>query len=316
MKIERDRVQVKSGIRHGVTLGSPLALEIANLDFPNWERDRMAIWEPAEDVAPITLPRPGHADLAGMQKYGTKDLRNILERASARETAARVAAGAVAKADCGGSASNCEVTSCESGRRPSRCATNLALEDFEGVDDSPVRCLDKGASERMKAAIKAAGQRHDTLGGVFEVWAFGLMPGLGSHCEPGHPARRPARPRDALHPGDQGRGARRGLRAGAAARQPVPRRDLLERGAWLLPPHQPLRRSRRRHDPRGAAARAGSHEADLHAHAAARLRRHRDEGASQAFKERSDICAVPAAAVVGEAAVAFVLAQAPSRSSG
>ena len=74
MKIERDRVQVKSGIRHGVTLGSPLALEIANLDFPNWERDRMSIWEPAEDVAPITLPRPGHADLAGMQKYGTKDL--------------------------------------------------------------------------------------------------------------------------------------------------------------------------------------------------------------------------------------------------
>jgi chorismate synthase len=98
MKIERDRVQVKSGIRHGMTLGSPVTLEIANLDFPNWERDRMAIWEPAEDVAPITLPRPGHADLAGMQKYGTKDLRNILERASARETAARVAADAVAKA--------------------------------------------------------------------------------------------------------------------------------------------------------------------------------------------------------------------------
>ncbi len=99
MKIETDRVQVKSGLRHGRTIGSPLTLEIPNLDFANWEADRMAIWAPAEDAAavnPITLPRPGHADLAGMLKYGTDDLRPILERASARETAARVAAGGVA----------------------------------------------------------------------------------------------------------------------------------------------------------------------------------------------------------------------------
>ena len=98
MKIERDRVQVMSGLRHGRTLGSPLMLEIPNLDWPNWERDRMAIWAPPEEaVAPITLPRPGHADLAGMLKFGSDDLRPILERASARETAARVAAGGVAK---------------------------------------------------------------------------------------------------------------------------------------------------------------------------------------------------------------------------
>ena len=98
MKIERDRVQVKTGLRHGVTIGSPLTLEIPNLDFPNWAADRMAVWEPEGEVEPITLPRPGHADLAGMLKYGTDDLRPILERASARETAARVAAGGVAKA--------------------------------------------------------------------------------------------------------------------------------------------------------------------------------------------------------------------------
>ena len=98
MKIETDRVQVKSGLRHGRTIGSPLTLEITNLDFPKWAEDRMAIWEPHDEVEPITLPRPGHADLAGMLKYGTDDLRPILERASARETAARVAAGGVAKA--------------------------------------------------------------------------------------------------------------------------------------------------------------------------------------------------------------------------
>ena len=181
MKIERDRVSVKSGLRHGHTLGSPLTLEIPNKDFVNWEQDRMAVWATDAEVEPITLPRPGHADLAGMLKYGTRDLRNVLERASARETAARVAAGGVAKALLRrfGMEIRSHVTRIGPVLAPPR--DQLTLADFDGVDESPVRCLDPDAGKKMVAAIKAAGQAHDTLGGVFEVVCFNPIPGLGSH---------------------------------------------------------------------------------------------------------------------------------------
>src|SRR5262249_13481919 len=160
-----DRVQVKSGLRHGRTLGSPLTLEIPNLDWPNWERDRMAVWAPEEQVAPVTLPRPGHADLAGALKYGTRDVRPILERASARAAAAGVAAGGVAKALLRRVGTEIRSHVVRIGPEAVEPRDDLVLEDFAGVDESPVRCLDPGVTEAMVAAIKAAGRDHDTLGG-------------------------------------------------------------------------------------------------------------------------------------------------------
>ena len=181
MRIETDTVDVRSGVRHGRTLGSPIALLVANRDYKNWE-DRMNPW-PVEDFEPeeVHLPRPGHADLVGAQKYGHADIRNILERASARETAARVAAGSVARGFLG--ALGVEVHS-----HVTRIASVVAEErealtpaDFAGVDDDPVRTLDKDASKAMVEEINRLRKANESLGGTFEVIAFGLVPGLGSH---------------------------------------------------------------------------------------------------------------------------------------
>src|SRR5213078_373009 len=136
---------------HGRTLGSPVSLRVDNRDFANWE-ERMNPWPVEAEVAEVHLPRPGHADLAGVQKYGFTDVRNVLERASARETAARVAGGALAKA----------------------FLRALAFEDFTEVDVSPVRCLDGCASKAMVEEINVLRKRNESLGGVFEVRAFGL----------------------------------------------------------------------------------------------------------------------------------------------
>src|SRR4051794_5073220 len=180
MKIERDSVEVRSGIRHGRTLGSPIALLVANRDYANWE-ERMNPWPVEAEVEESHLPRPGHADLVGSQKYGHRDVRNVLERASARETAARVAAGAVAKEFL--RALGVEVFS-HVIRIASVSATErepLAPEDFAGVDDSPVRCLDSEAERAMVDEIDRLRKANESLGGIFEVRAFGLMPGLGSY---------------------------------------------------------------------------------------------------------------------------------------
>jgi chorismate synthase len=180
MKIEKDRAEVVAGVRHGRTLGSPVALKIENRDYLNWE-ERMNPWPVEAEVAEVHLPRPGHADLAGVLKYGHTDVRNVLERASARETAARVAAGALAKAylrELGASVFS-HVTRIGTVTAPER--DDLVPEDFEGVDESPVRCLDPAASEAMVAEIDAARKANESLGGVFEVRAFGIVPGIGSH---------------------------------------------------------------------------------------------------------------------------------------
>jgi chorismate synthase len=161
MKIESDRAQVWAGIRHGRTLGSPVALLIENRDHKNWS-ERMSPWPVEEQIDEVHLPRPGHADLAGVMKFGHTDVRNVLERASARETAARVAAGGLAKAFL-------------------RPLGITGPDDFAGVDESPVRCLDADASAAMVAEIDRARKANESLGGVFEVWAFGVLPGLGSH---------------------------------------------------------------------------------------------------------------------------------------
>jgi chorismate synthase len=180
MKIEKDRADVTSGVRHGRTLGGPIALTVANRDFANWE-ERMNPWPVEAEVPEVHLPRPGHADLAGTQKYGFTDVRNVLERASARETAARVAGGAVAKAflralGVGVYSHVIRITGVSAPERE-----DLVPEDFAGVDESPVRCLDPEASQAMVAEINRLRKANESLGGVFEVRAFGLVPGLGSH---------------------------------------------------------------------------------------------------------------------------------------
>jgi chorismate synthase len=180
MKIETDRAEVTAGVRHGRTLGGPIALRVPNRDYANWE-ERMSPWPVEAEVASVHLPRPGHADLVGTWKYGLEDVRDILERASARETAARVAGGAVCKAFLRalGVEVRSHVTQITGVVAPRR--GELRLEDFDEVDASPVRCLDAEASRAMVEEINRLRKANESLGGTFEVVAFGLVPGLGSH---------------------------------------------------------------------------------------------------------------------------------------
>jgi chorismate synthase len=181
MRIETDTADVRSGVRHGRTLGSPIAVLVANRDYANWE-ERMNPW-PVEGFEPeeVHLPRPGHADLVGSWKYGHSDIRNVLERASARETAARVAAGALARSFLAalGVDVRSHVLQIASVRAQER--TDLQPSDFDGVDEDPVRCLDPEASKAMVAEINRLRKANESLGGSFEVLAFGVVPGLGSH---------------------------------------------------------------------------------------------------------------------------------------
>jgi chorismate synthase len=180
MKIETDTVEVRSGLRHGRTLGSPIAVLVANRDYANWE-ERMNPWPVDAAVDEVHLPRPGHADLVGAQKYGHADIRNVLERASARETAARVAAGSIARGFLAalGVSVHSHVTQIASVKAPER--EDLGPADFAAVDEDPVRCLDAEASAAMVAEINRLRKANESLGGTFEVRAFGLVPGLGSH---------------------------------------------------------------------------------------------------------------------------------------
>ena len=190
MKIEKDRAKIISGVRFGMTLGSPIALQIENKDWENW-RDRMAIEESNKGVKEVSVPRPGHADLAGAIKYGHRDIRNVLERASARETAMRVALGAIARSFLTSfsikivshvvrihTATN-DVSLVKFGSHDS---PGFELEKINDLADlSPVRCLDKSASEKMIAKIDEAKADGNTVGGVFEVIALNLPIGLGSY---------------------------------------------------------------------------------------------------------------------------------------
>jgi chorismate synthase len=180
MKIERDRAEVTSGVRHGRTLGSPIALRIENRDYANWE-ERMNPWPVEASVPEVHLPRPGHADLAGVQKYGFTDVRNVLERASARETAARVACGALAKTFLRGFGISVFSHVTQIGSVEAPLPDALTPESFATVDESPVRCLDEDASAAMVEEINRARKANESLGGVYEVIAFGVVPGLGSH---------------------------------------------------------------------------------------------------------------------------------------
>ena len=228
----------------------PVALLVANRDHENWA-ERMNPWPVEEAIEEVHLPRPGHADLAGVMKFGHTDVRNVLERASARETAARVAAGGLAKAFLRplGITVHSHVVQIGSVKAPPR--EIAGPQDFEHVDESPVRCLDEEASAAMVAEIDRARKANESLGGLFEVWAFGVLPGLGSHVS--WDTRIDARIAwalmsiHAMKGVEIGDGFELGGRVGSAG----PRRDLLERGARLHARHEPRRRDRGRHDDSG-----------------------------------------------------------------
>jgi chorismate synthase len=179
MRFEQDRLTLIGGVRHGRTLGSPVAIEIANTEWPKWEQEMSPA--PGHTEKPLTQPRPGHADLAGMQKYGFVDARDVLERASARETAARVAAGAVAKAFLAELGIGILSHVVQMGPVVSKSTLRPVPRDLSRVDDSEVRCFDPDTEAAMVAEIKAAAKVGDSLGGVAEVLGYGVPVGRGSH---------------------------------------------------------------------------------------------------------------------------------------
>ncbi len=197
MAIERDQVAIWGGVRHGRTLGSPVALTVTNRDYENW-RESMSP-DPGVPDRIVTRPRPGHADLVGGIKYGHRDLRNVLERASARETTMRVALGAVARAFLRslGMEVYGHVVSIGSVHAPQR---DWTLEEIRRSEDSPVRVVDDSVAEQMMRAIDTAKEAGDTLGGTFEVTAFGLPAGLGSYVQWQRRQRRAWGPRSCLSP--------------------------------------------------------------------------------------------------------------------
>ncbi len=309
-KIERDRVRILSGVRKGRTLGSPIALLLLNKDWENW-REKMAT---APGAAPRaeTLPRPGHGDLAGALKYGEEDIRNILERASARETAARVAVGAVCRrflAELGVDMISHVVRIGAAAAKPAPAARLLAGR--ARVERSPVRCLDKAAERAMMAAIDAATAARDTVGGVVEAVAVGVPVGLGSHV---HWDRKlDARLAGAIHSIPAIKGVEIGLGFASAALPGSRVHDEIH--------YRPReRRFFRRTNNAGGLEAGITNGEPLVVRAAMKplstLRRPlrsidiRDKKRGLAIRERSDVCAVPAAGVVVEAMVAIVLADA------
>jgi len=326
MKFEQDAVEFLGGVRHGVTMGSPLAIRIGNSEWAKWETvmspdpvaaDALAaaddIGAPQESARnkPLTRPRPGHADLVGMQKYGFDDARPVLERASARETAARVALGAVASAFLrqayGVTLVSHTVAIGTAGVRPE--AELPRPDQVEALDADPVRTLDPEGSAAMVAEVEAARNDGDTLGGVVEVLAYGLPPGLGSHV---HWDRRLDSQLAAALMGIQaikgveiGDGFATAARRGSAAHDEMDRDD-----------HGVIRRR---------TGRAGGTEGGMSTGGVLRVRAAMKPistvpkslatvdlatgEAATAIHQRSDVCAVPAAGVVAEAMVALVLAQ-------
>ena len=183
MKIEKDHAEIFSGVRHAVTLGSPISLLIKNFDWVNWE-DRMAIGEPKKEHRKVTMPRPGHADLSGVMKYGLDDIRNVLERSSARETAMRVAIGAVCRKllEEVGITVGSRVYQIHNVVDNTPVSNDMSLQELnDTVDASPVRCFDKDAEKKMMDVIDEARNNGDSVGGSFEVIAKGLPYGLGTY---------------------------------------------------------------------------------------------------------------------------------------
>jgi chorismate synthase len=316
MKFERDEVTFLGGVRHGLSLGSPIAVMVGNTEWPKWEKvmsadpvDPSELKETGRN-APLTRPRPGHADLAGMQKYGFDEARPILERASARETAARVALGAVARSflkEAAGIEIVSHVIELAAAKAPYGLYPTPA--DVEKLDADPVRCLDADASKAMVAEIDQAHKDGDTLGGVVEVLAYGVPVGLGSHV---HWDRRlDARLAAAL----MGIQAIKGVEVGDGfdlARVPGSKAhdEIVRTGDGI----------------KRTSGRSGGTEGGLTTGELLRVRAAMKPiatvpralatidvatgEAAAAHHQRSDVCAVPAAGIVAEAMVALVLADA------
>ena len=309
-KLERDLFDIVAGVRHGRTLGSPVAVTIPNVEFDEKYRELMGVEGETAPEDKLTRPRPGHADLAGAMKYGFDDVRNVLERASARETAARVAAGAFCKAllEELGIRIVSHVVQIGTVKLPARSPAPTP-DDAEAIDASPVRCADPTVSSRMVAEIDAVRKARDTVGGVFEVIAYGAPPGLGSHVhwdrkldarlsaalmsiqsvkgvEIGDgfasSGRRGSQAHDeiVLRGGRIGRKTARagGIEGGTSTGQPIRARAAMKPFSTVPAPLETV---------------------DLATGTAA-----------VAIKQRTDVCAVPAGGVVGESVVAFVLADA------
>jgi len=323
MSFEADELEIISGIRHGLTLGSPIAFRIGNSEWPKWQRVMSADPVDAQELeglarnAPLTRPRPGHADLAGMQKYGFDEARPVLERASARETAARVALGAVAARfldQCCQARVLSHVV--ELGTVVSQSGQIPGRDDGETIDADPMRCFDPDESRRMVAEVDAAHKAGDTLGGVVEVVVHGLPPGLGSYVQ--WDRRLDSRLAAALMGIQAIKGVEVGdgfdlarSRGSAAHDQMQPVSDAHAAGGWSVE-----RTSRRAGGTEGGIStgdvlrvRAAMKPISTVPRALATVDVRTGEHA-QAHHQRSDVCAVPAAGVVAEAMVALVLAEA------
>ncbi len=225
--IEQDRARVLAGIRRGRTTGAPIALFIPNRDAANWG-DVLAVEAPAGGQAAaeaVVVPRPGHADLGGALLYGLDDIRDVIERASARETAAKVACGVVAKGLL--ATLGCTVASHVVAIGGVTAEGGMSRDDVEGVEASPVRCRGEEASRRMMAAIDEAAEAGDTLGGVVEVLAWGYPPGVGTYVQGDLRLRSRLAASVLTVPAIDGGGIRTGLRRGREARQSGPRPDRL-----------------------------------------------------------------------------------------
>ena len=305
-KIEKDEVEFLGGVRHGYTLGSPVAMLVRNNDYANWE-DRMSPAPSDEPAKKVTLPRPGHADLAGMQKYAFDDLRNILERSSARETTARVAAGAVARKLL--SEFGVTITSAVYSIGAARFDKERAALLSHKADESEVRCPDEEATEAMKAEIDAARYARDALGGEFVVVAEGCPPGLGSYVD--WRDKLDAKLAQAVMSINAIKGVEIGMGFGVASRRSSEVQDeiVLEDGHLARTSNRlgGLEGGMTNGEPVVVAA------AMKPISTIAKALRTVDVSTyepARAFRERADSCAVPAAAVVGEAMVAVVLAEA------
>jgi chorismate synthase len=308
-KLEGDRFEIVSGVRHGRTLGSPIAVTIENAEWDEKYRDLMAVEGEPDPAERLTRPRPGHADLAGALKYGFDDVRNVLERASARETAMRVALGVFCKALLAelGIAVVSHVV--RVGKVAVRSTRVPRPEDLDVVDASPVRCFDEVVSDRMVAEIDRIRKDRDTVGGVFEVIAYGCPPGLGSHVQSDR--KLDARLALSLMSIQSVKGVEVGEGFASATKPGSRAHDEIVSGRGGL---------------RRKSARSGGIEGGMSTGQPVRIRAAMKPFSTVpkplatvdlstgrpevAITQRTDVCAVPAGAVVGEAAVAFVLAQA------
>ena len=317
MRFEADEITLTGGIRHGRTLGSPVAIVIANSEWPKWTEE-MAV-EPGRPTSVLTQPRPGHADLPGMLKYGFDDARDVLERASARETAARVAAGTLAKlllSHLGVTIVSHIVGLGDAVTSPD--SPRPGPGDLDLVDENEVRCFDPAAAEAMVAAVKAAAKEGDSLGGVAEVLAYGVPGGPGKPCALGSQARCTAGTGAHEHPGGQGRRDRRRVGQRATAWLGGARRHhaTTPRRATCGPPTGPA-------GSKGGISNGALLVARVAMKPLATLNRPVLETVDMvtkestvSFRERTDVTAVPAMGVVAETMTALVLASEALRKFG